>query len=127
LAMLRERVATSRASETVQQHEAWLQEMKHRAATSRTSETVQQSEAWLQEMRHKAIRSRTAQNVSLALEGFHYDPYKDYLQHPNITIRSMEMVCTHCQAKKFKSEFPSICCKTGKVKLEPPILVSLLA
>jgi hypothetical protein len=35
----------------------------------------------------------------------------------------MEMVCSHCQAKKFKSESPGICCKHGKVKLcqlQPP-------
>jgi hypothetical protein len=34
----------------------------------------------------------------------------------------MEMVCSHCQAKKFKSESPGICCN-GKIKLcqlEPP-------
>jgi hypothetical protein len=57
------------------------------------------------------------------LEGFHYDPYKDYSQHPIITIGNIEMVCGHCQAKKFKSESPGICCKNGKVKfcqLEPP-------
>ncbi|XP_066978817.1 uncharacterized protein [Macrobrachium rosenbergii] len=35
----------------------------------------------------------------------------------------MEMVCSYCHAKKFKSESPGICCKNGKAKLcqlEPP-------
>jgi hypothetical protein len=74
-------------------------------------------------MRHRAIRSQNAQNFSLALEEFHYDPYKDYSEHPTVTIGNMEMVCGHCQAKKFKSKSPGICCKNGKVKLcqlEPP-------
>ncbi|XP_058016882.1 ARL14 effector protein isoform X2 [Ahaetulla prasina] len=91
LALMREKAATSRASETVQQREARLQVMKERAATSRASETVQQREARLQEMRDRARQSRTAQHFSLALEGFRYDPHKDYTQHASVTIGKMEM------------------------------------
>jgi hypothetical protein len=57
------------------------------------------------------------------MEGFHYDPHKDYSQHASVTIGKMDMVCSYCQAKRFKSVSPGICCKNGKVKLcqlEPP-------
>jgi hypothetical protein len=57
------------------------------------------------------------------MEGFHYDPHKDCSQNASVTIGKMDMVYGYRQAKKFKSESPGICCKSGKVKLwqlEPP-------
>lgn len=50
----------------------------------------------------------------------------------NLVVRTMNKVCTHCKALKFKSEGPGMCCFNGKVKLpilnEPPEpLFSLVA
>ena len=34
-------------------------------------------------------------------------------------LGSMDVICEHCHARKWKSETPSLCCNGGKVKLEP--------
>lgn len=53
--------------------------------------------------------------------GFHYDPDCDYSLHGS--IGAMDIICTHCNAAKFRGETAGMCCSGGKVKLpalEPP-------
>ncbi|XP_039969003.1 uncharacterized protein LOC120780825 [Bactrocera tryoni] len=53
--------------------------------------------------------------------GFHYDPDCDYSLHG--AIGPMDIICTHCNAAKFRGETAGMCCSSGKVKLpalEPP-------
>jgi hypothetical protein len=48
----------------------------------------------------------------------------DYESHPNVMIGKMDVVCNHCQAKKFRCESSGMCCSNGKVKLpqlNPPL------
>lgn len=61
--------------------------------------------------------TRAAENFGLLFEGFNYDRQKVYSQHASVTIGKMDIICHFCQAKKFKSESPGMCCKNGKVKL----------
>jgi hypothetical protein len=109
-----DRATISRTSETVKQRETRLQDMADKATTSRASETVQQRESRLQDIRDRARRSRTAQNYCLALEGFYYDPHKDYSQLPSVTIGSMEIVCSHCEAKSLSQSFLLFAAKLGR-------------
>lgn len=55
---------------------------------------------------------------------FYYDVSHDYAGEPLVQISSMNQVCTHCGARKWKGETPGICCGAGKIKLrlfsEPP-------
>ncbi|XP_049317009.1 uncharacterized protein LOC125779782 [Bactrocera dorsalis] len=53
--------------------------------------------------------------------GFLYDPDCDYSLHG--AIGAMDIICTHCNAAKFRGETVGMCCSSGKVKLpalEPP-------
>ncbi|XP_049306127.1 uncharacterized protein LOC105222578 [Bactrocera dorsalis] len=53
--------------------------------------------------------------------GFHYDPDCDYSLQG--AIGAMGIICTHCNAAKFRGETAGMCCSSGKVKqpeLEPP-------
>ncbi|XP_049310614.1 uncharacterized protein LOC125778131 isoform X2 [Bactrocera dorsalis] len=53
--------------------------------------------------------------------GFHHDPDCDYSLHG--AIGALDIICTHCNAAKFRGETAGMCCFSGKVKLpalEPP-------
>lgn len=60
----------------------------------------------------------------LQLAAFAYDQNVDYSSHPNVSIGEMDKICNHCNAKKYKTETPGMCCSNGKVRLplleEPP-------
>jgi hypothetical protein len=69
------------------------------------------------ETRQAVMRSNLSQ------EAFNYDRTCDYESHQNVMIGKMDVVCSHCQAKKFRDESPGICCSNGTVKipsLNPP-------
>lgn len=55
----------------------------------------------------------------MALTGFSYDPRKPYEATAEMSIGSMNQKCNHCNALKWKDEFPSMCCQNGKVRLSP--------
>ncbi|GBN42043.1 hypothetical protein AVEN_126140-1, partial [Araneus ventricosus] len=85
-----------------------------------------QRERHLHLKRIKSIKSRVTQSHSkLYLEGFHYDPRKDYSKHENVIIGGMNQTCKYCSAKKYKCEPPGMCCCSGKVRLPdlgtPPV------
>ncbi|GBM43234.1 Zinc finger protein 45 [Araneus ventricosus] len=65
---------------------------------------------------HTAVRTGES---NLKLEAFKYDPQYDYQVNPNVCIGKMDIVYVHCSAKKFKGEFPEMCCSNWKVKLKP--------
>ena len=48
---------------------------------------------------------------------FNYDPIIDYNVNSSINIGSMDQLCVHCKAFKYKKEAPGLCCADGKVKL----------
>nr|XP_016854857.1 PREDICTED: uncharacterized protein LOC107983913 [Anolis carolinensis] len=142
LAAMKERASITRATETPQHRQARLQQkrenarasttaetpeycqarlgaMQERASTSRATDTPEQHNARLQAIREKITATRKGKHSNFLLEGFHYDPHKDYDQYSNVIIGQMDQICSYCHAKKFKMEPPGLCCKSGKVALPP--------
>ena len=115
---LRARAATSRANETTEQREARLDDLRARAATSRANETTEQREARLDDKRIRTATSRINifQNDMKCL-AFAYDSTVNYQNLPQIQVGSMNVLCVHCGALKWKGESPGLCCANGKVKL----------
>lgn len=68
--------------------------------------------------------SRRSMNVSLERAAFQYDSNIDYSGLPCMQIGEMNVICEYCNAMKFRTETPGLCCASGKVKLpslpDPP-------
>jgi hypothetical protein len=115
---MRGRAASSRASETLSEREARLEDKRGRAASSRASETLSEREARLSDKRTRATSSRMKIfQKDLKLEAFQYQPSENYHDHNTVQIGKMEVVCSQCQALKWRDETPGMCCSNGKVKL----------
>lgn len=63
--------------------------------------------------------TRRANEVVLERAAFQYDHAIDYRLNKNVDIGKMDLICQHCQARKFKTETPGMCCASGKVRLPP--------
>lgn len=111
------RAAHSRATEADQERQERLTADRSRAAQFRATEADEHRQARLTADRSRAVRSRRNDRVDLKFGAFQYDANYDYSQHPSVVIGTMEKVCAHCQALKFKNETPGMCCANGKVKL----------
>ncbi|GFW72348.1 hypothetical protein TNCV_703851 [Trichonephila clavipes] len=59
-------------------------------------------------------------------DGFMYNPIYDYESNILFDIGRLSNVCLKCSALKWKEETPDMCCSSGKVKLPPEPLCSLL-
>lgn len=70
--------------------------------------------------RQNVNRRRPVVNVDLNRAAFHYDSAIAYKALRCVDIGPLSAVCQHCNALKFQSETPGLCCAGGKVKL--PIL-----
>lgn len=64
------------------------------------------------------VNARRQRQVNLLNAAFNYDCSVDYKSHQLVQIGTMCIVCTHCNAYKFKNEAPGLCCMNGKVKLQ---------
>ncbi|GBM62165.1 hypothetical protein AVEN_199323-1 [Araneus ventricosus] len=118
LQVKRIQASASRATELEDQREHRLQKMREQASTSRATESEDQREHRLQTKRIDTSTSRVSERHSnLCLEGFHYDPRKDYSKHINVIIGGMNQICKYCFALKYKCEPPGMCCCSGKVRL----------
>ncbi|UYV82086.1 hypothetical protein LAZ67_21000790 [Cordylochernes scorpioides] len=111
-------------AESLEQRENRLRQNRNRSSTSRAAETPQEHTARILNVRERTFASRNSRDrlSNFLLEGFNYDSYKNYKQHPSITIGQMSIVCNYCKAKKYRDEPPGFCCKNGKVYLSPPQL-----
>ena len=62
--------------------------------------------------------------------GFDYECTDDISKNKTVFIGRMDVVCIHCNAKKFRKETHGFCCKNGKVEVplipEPPELLKSL-
>lgn len=67
----------------------------------------------------RAVRSTARGIVTLHRAAFQYDSIIVYKDLPCLDIGPLNVVCGHCQALKFASETPGLCCMGGKVKLPP--------
>lgn len=61
--------------------------------------------------------AQTHVNVALNGAGFRYNNAIDYSLHKFVVIGAMDKVCQYCNAFKFGTETPGICCASGKVRL----------
>ena len=59
---------------------------------------------------------RLNQLVKLDRIAFQYNSEIEYSLHPVVVIESMNKVCTHCNALKFKNEAPGMCCLNGTIE-----------
>ena len=60
------------------------------------------------------------QNKSVTLKRYsalNYDPTHTYELDKTVNIGPMNIICQHCNAKRYKGERPGICCSGGKVSL----------
>ncbi|RCN48933.1 hypothetical protein ANCCAN_05042 [Ancylostoma caninum] len=114
------RMTETRAAETSEQHATRLEDNRLRMTESRAAETPEQREDRLQNERMQRLHSRqTFRRADLRLAAFRYDPNYNYREHPRVVIGKMDVICPHCQAKRFRGETPGMCCSGGKVKLPP--------
>lgn len=97
------RVANIRASQTAEEH-------------AENNERVRGNMARL-----RATRSTARRTIALHRAAFQYDSTIAYKDLPCLNIGQLNVVCGHCQALKFASETPGLCCMGGKVKLTPLI------
>lgn len=72
------------------------------------------------QIRQNNTRRRAVVNVDLNRAAFGYDSAIAYKDLRCVDIGSLSVVCQHCNALKFQSETPGLCCAGGKVKL--PVL-----
>lgn len=99
------------------QRENFREEMRRKQHLKRKREKDEQRQMQNEQSRERMKTLRRNQRIDLECEAFHYDPTIEYNKHPNIVIGKMDQTCRFCGAKKYKNETPSMCCKSGKVKL----------
>lgn len=96
-----QRIANIRVNQTPEEH-------------AETNERIRGNMAQL-----RAARSTARGTVALHRAAFQYAPTIAYKDLPCLDIGPLNVVCSHCQALKFASETPGLCCMGGKVKLTP--------
>lgn len=72
------------------------------------------------QIQQNAFRRRPVLNAGLNRAAFEYDSAISYRDLNCVDIGSLSVVCQHCNALRFQSETPGLCCAGGKVKL--PVL-----
>ncbi|CAF1339279.1 unnamed protein product, partial [Didymodactylos carnosus] len=97
LAGQRTRQAASWAIEAPEQAQARRDEDRVRHAVSRADESPEQRRSRSEDQRRQQAASRAAQWTFMEGEAFRYDPTKSYDSHPQLSIRRMTDVCTHCE------------------------------
>lgn len=151
----RSRSSTSRAAETTEEHETRLRNDRTRASTSREAETSEERERRLRNNRSRNITTRAAETLEQSDErrqqnragmvqslrnfrepyeriAFNYTSAIDFSADPSIAIGALNKVCRFCNALKYKSETPGMCCANGKIVLPellppPEPLLTLLS
>ncbi|CAF4946666.1 unnamed protein product [Pieris macdunnoughi] len=73
----------------------------------------------ISQTREARARHSTNNRESLNRAAFSYDVSIDYSNYQCVVIGSMNSVCSHCKALKYKNEANGLCCANGKVKLIP--------
>lgn len=73
----------------------------------------------ISQTREARARHSTNNRASLNRAAFSYDVSMDYSNYQCVVIGSMNSVCSHCKALKYKNEANGLCCANGKVKLIP--------
>lgn len=121
------RVASAIAGESEAEREVRLEQQRERQSRSRSAQTNEErvasnSSDRARMSRNRAVRSRANDNINQRVmrAAFNYDSEVDYCSLPCLSIGTMTNVCEQCNALKFPSETPGMCCANGQVKL--PVL-----
>lgn len=114
-AKARDRMRSNRNRETEEQRRIRNDQSKEKMLTLRRNRRIQAQEQNTSSA--NVLHKSRHENLNLDNEAFHYDRTKEYNKHPYVNIGKMDEICKFCHAKKFKHETPSLCCKSGKVKL----------
>lgn len=126
-----------RAAETDEQRTNRLQMNQQRNVSLRASQTegereAQNTEDRLRMRQNRATQRRTQENLNRRIRlqtsatgniyraAFNYNNTINYSLHTAVNIGTVNKVCNHCKALKFKHETPGMCCVNGKIKL--PVL-----
>jgi len=124
LSHLTERRRETANAETATDRESRLRTNYESVQILRNNETTLQRHTLMERDRVPHINSRRGSNVDMQNGAFNYDSTLDYSLNPKITIGQMDVICLHCNAKKFPNEAPGMCCCNGKVSLpqlrDPP-------
>lgn len=115
----RSATSNSRADETQEQHEIRIASVRMRTTQTRSTLSRHGQNVERQIFRSEQQSTRANQIENLNLIAFQYNPEMQYDSHPMVVIESMNNVCAHCKALKFKHETPGMCCVNGKIKLPP--------
>ncbi|XP_061394301.1 uncharacterized protein LOC133329850 [Musca vetustissima] len=123
----RVRPSVARARETSEQRESRLRTERSRS-TSRENETIDQN---IYRRKQDSYRHRRKVPASFERIAFNYTADMDYSRNELIAIGSMNNVCRHCNAYKYKHETQGMCCSNGKIVLPqllppPQPLLSLM-
>lgn len=124
------RMAERRARLTQEQRDEVNEQLRARMSRQRSTQSQeqqrdnrfrQQHNRELHSLQINANRrvSRRSMNVQLERAAFQYDSTIDYSGLPCMQIGEMNVICEHCNAMKFRTEAPGLCCASGKVKLPP--------
>ena len=73
----------------------------------------------ISQRRELRVRDSSNTPANLHRAAYTYDASIDYSKHQCVVIGSMNSVCSHCKALKYKNEPNGLCCANGKVKLLP--------
>ncbi|XP_031333941.1 uncharacterized protein LOC116163953 [Photinus pyralis] len=116
-------VRHARSRRTEEEHAAENEQVRNHSSRVRENITQEQRQMRSEERRvaYRRVRSatRATNRMTFLRLAFDYDPTIDYNSHRNIDIGNMDKVCAHCQALKYETEAPGLCCVNGQVKLTP--------
>lgn len=111
------RTSQARARETRLERALRLQSQATRTSRARVRETSVQRARRRSYDRISSATRRQRRMINLNRVAFAYDCNEDYNLHPIVDIGSMNQVCQHCNALKYRNEASGMCCSDGKVAL----------
>ena len=121
-----QRTAAARQSEIQEETEIRRTLDAQRTAAARQLETQESANTRrvTDRNRHRNFRLHPFTAEEWKKAAFNYIPNYAYDSQDIVTIGSMSILCSYCDAKKWSHEPPSLCCSKGKIKLplltDPP-------
>ena len=124
--------STSIHNESTSERTVRLNDMAERMNILRSTETVEEKRIRTnQNSSHRATKRNNESNeerltrltikkkdiISWKNAGFNYNNSYKYNEDSYTKIGDMDVICKHCNARKYKAEPAGLCCKLGKVVL----------
>lgn len=111
------RMLELRRNKADEQYENRLNLQRERSRDLRNNETTKHRNIRMERDRTARLALRRSLNFGLQNVAFNYNHAVDYNLHSKINIGNMDVICSHCNARKFRNEAPGMCCCSGKVYL----------